>query len=190
MWEPLLGVYQQLGESTRLVKLIDQTAPLVDSLPDRARLRLEQAKVLLKDGAIDNAVEILRQIAEEQPSLEQAAELLTGILEKQGRIDELVVLLTSQLDAAKDRQDVRAIVDVSRRLGGLLEQQKRTHDALDVYFAVLDWDKTNPEILRSVLRLAELHEDPFDGGRARGPLECGARTNCGRNCETFSRNAR
>ena len=98
--------------------------------------------MLLKDGAIDNAVEILRQIAEEQPSLEQAAELLTGILEKQGRIDELVVLLTSQLDAAKDRQDVRAIVDVSRRLGGLLEQQKRTHDALDVYFAVLDWDKT------------------------------------------------
>lgn len=161
VWEPLFGVYRELGDGERMLRLIDQTVPLVDSLSDRARLRLEQAGVLLDAGKTDTAVEILREIVDEDPSQQQAAALLSDIFQQQGRTDELVLLLITRLDVAKDREDVAAVVQVSKELGALLERQERPDDAFDVYLAVLDWDKTSPEILRSVLRLAEKRDDPF-----------------------------
>jgi golgin subfamily B member 1 len=161
VWEPLLDVYRELGDGERIVRLIEQTVPLVDSLPDRARLRFEQAKVLLDEGHTDDAIEILREIVELDPGQQSAAQMLSKIFESQGRHEELVGLLQSQLDAAKDRQDIPAIVQISLRLGALLEQQARPDDAFDVYLAVLDWDKSSQELLSAVLRLAERRDDPF-----------------------------
>ncbi len=161
VWEPLLDVYRTLGATERLVEVITQTVPLVDSLSDRARLRLEQANLLLDDGKDDEAADILREILEEDPGQDRAAELLAGLLERAGRQDELTALLVTQIDTAKDRQDVPRIVTTSLRLGRLLEKQERPDDAFDVYFAVLDWDKSDRDVLSAVLRLAEHKDDPF-----------------------------
>ena len=67
----------------------------------------------------------------------------------------------TQLDAAKDRQDVTSIGSLSMRLGALLEQQDRPDDAFDIYVALLDWDKGHRDGARAVLRLAEQRDDAF-----------------------------
>jgi tetratricopeptide (TPR) repeat protein len=161
VWEPLCDLYRKLGERSKLSDLIKATAPLVDELADRARLRTERASIVLDDGDVNEATRILTEVLEEDPGQQRAAELLRGIYEKDGRIDELVSLLMTQIDTAKDRQDIPGIVAHSLRLGQLLEQKERNDDAFDVYNAVLEWDKTSPDILRSVLRLAEMRDDPF-----------------------------
>jgi tetratricopeptide (TPR) repeat protein len=161
VWEPLCDVYRKLGERTKLSDLIKATAPLVEELSDRARLRTERAGIVLEDGDIEEATRILTEVLEEDPGQTRAADLLRGIFEKEGRIDDLIALLVTQIDTAKDRQDIPGIVAHSLRLGELLESRERSDDAFDVYGAVLEWDKSSPEVLRNLLRLAELRDDPF-----------------------------
>jgi tetratricopeptide (TPR) repeat protein len=162
VWEPLLAAYRALGARDRLIVLIDQTVPLVDALADRARLRLEQATLMIDEpGQIEPAMQLLQQVLEEDPSQQQAAALLSDLYERTGRQDELVALLVTELDAAKDRQDVGRIARVSLRLGALLEQAERSEDALDVYRAALDWDASNRDVLSAVLALVEKGDDSF-----------------------------
>jgi tetratricopeptide (TPR) repeat protein len=160
-WEPLLDVYRTLRDKDRLVRLIDQTAPLVESAAGRSRLRLEQADILLEQGETDEAAETLHEIVVEDPSQVKAAALLSGILEKQGRTEQLAALLTMQLDAAKDRRDTEAIVSMSERLVALLEAEARVDEALDVSHSVLEWVPDSEKALRSILRLSELKADQF-----------------------------
>jgi tetratricopeptide (TPR) repeat protein len=162
VWEPLLDLYRRLGAKARLVTLIDQTVPLVESQADRSRLRLEQASILLEQsGQADAAAEILQEILIEDPSQHQAAIMLSGILEKSGRHDELVALLAGQLDAAKDRQDAESIVSISLRMSALLEQQGRLGEAFDVCQAAVDWNPKHRGALEATVRLAEKKGDTF-----------------------------
>jgi lipopolysaccharide biosynthesis regulator YciM len=162
LWEPLLQAYRRLGDMTRLVDLIEQTIPLVESAEDRARLRLDLATVLLEEpDKLEAAKAILREILDDDPTQRGAAMLLSGILENAGQKAELIELLSSQLNAAKDREDVESIVSMSLRLGALFEQQDQQRDALDAYRAVLDWDPRAKPALEAVLRLAEASSDGF-----------------------------
>jgi len=159
VWEPLLSVYHELGDSDRITALLEETIPLVDSALDRSRLRLEQANVVLNAGDEDRAIQILRDTLEEDPRHLEAAETLTSLLKRTGRTTELAELLRVQLDAAKDRQKVDSIVAASMQLGQLLETKDHHRDASDVYRAVLDWDHSNRDALRGVVRMAELTGD-------------------------------
>ncbi len=161
VWEPLCDVYRKLGDTALLAKLIFETAPLVEELEDRARLRVERATIVLDEGDTAEASRILAEVLEEDPGQQRAADLLLGIYEREGRQDDVITLLGTQIDTSKDRQDIPGLIAHSLRLGGLLEQQGKGDDAYDVYVAVLEWDKSSPEILRAVLRLAELRDDPF-----------------------------
>ena len=156
VWEPLLSVYQELGDAERTAALLEQTIPLVDTALDRSRLRLEQANVVLNAGDETRAIQILRDTLEEDPRHLEAAETLTSLLKRTGRTTELAELLRVQLDAAKDRQKVDSIVAASMQLGQLLETKDHHRDASDVYCAVLDWDHGNRDALRGVVRMAEL----------------------------------
>lgn len=161
VWEPLLAVYHELEDSERIVALLQETIPLVDSALDRSKLRLEQANVVLNAGDEDRAIQILRDTLEEDPRHLEAAETLTTLLKRTGRTTELAELLRVQLDAAKDRQKVDSIVAASMQLGQLLETKEHHRDASDVYRAVLDWDHGNRDALRGVVRMAELTGDAY-----------------------------
>lgn len=161
VWEPLAAVYRKLGATEELVHLIEQTVPLVEQRDDRAQLRLEQAEILLDEGRSLDATTILQEILDEDPTQQRAAERLLGILEAEGSTDQVVVLLSTQIDTAKDRQDITKLVAYSTRLGRLLEAQDRTDDAYDVYVAVLEWDKRSADVLGAVLRLAEMRDDAY-----------------------------
>ncbi|HEY6559367.1 MAG TPA: tetratricopeptide repeat protein [Polyangiaceae bacterium] len=162
VWQPLLELYRQAGDTERLVTLLDQTVPLSDSAPDRALLRLEQATLLLtREGREEEAIRALNDILGEDRGQTQAATLLAGILERTGKRRELTELLQTRIEAAKDTQDVVAIVELSLKLGGLLEEEGRTSDALETYRGVLDWDAANREALLAIVRLSEGSADAF-----------------------------
>lgn len=161
VWEPLAAVYRRLGALEELVRLIEQTVPLVEERDDRIQLRLEQAEILLDEGKSHDATIILQEILDEDPGQQRAADRLLSILDAAGQSDQITALLVTQIDSAKDRQDVPRIVACSLRLGKLLEAQGRADDAYDVYTAVLDWDKSDRAVIEAVLRLAELRDDPY-----------------------------
>ncbi|MBN2192595.1 MAG: tetratricopeptide repeat protein [Polyangiaceae bacterium] len=160
-WEPLLAILRELGRNDELLALIERTVPLVDSTPDRSRLRLEQAGLELARGDDDTAADTLQGVLDDDPTQAKAALLLAGILERAGRKDELVALLERQLDAAKDRGDVESVVSLGLRIGSLHETQGRPEAAFDAYQSVLDWDARSRPALEAVVRMAAVRGDPF-----------------------------
>lgn len=158
-WEPLLAIRRSLGQRDELLALIAQTVPLVEGAQDRSRLRLEQAGIELEHGDDAAAAETLQAVLDDDPAQAKAALLLVEILERAGRGEELVALLERQLDAAKDRGDVEAIVTLGLRIGTLHEQQAAAEAAFDAYRAVLDWDGASRPALEAVARLAQARGD-------------------------------
>lgn len=159
IWEPLAEVYRRSGDAPRLNALLEETVPLVDTVAERCRLRLERAR-LLATGDAEAAIELLRDILGEDASQIEAAILLASMLEAAGRADELRDLFALQLDAAKDRGDVPSILSLSMRLGSLMEQGGDEVGALDVYTAAADWDGSSRDVLRAIVRLTQRRDDP------------------------------
>lgn len=156
IWEPLLAAHRELGNTDRLVALIGATIPFAESREDRARLRLEEANVLLGEtGHEEEAIASLKQILAEDSRQVDAALLLSKVLEKLGRLDELTELLNVQLESAKRREHLTSILSLSMRLGDLLERQARPSDALSAYQAVLSFDRRSAPALGAVLRLSQ-----------------------------------
>jgi tetratricopeptide (TPR) repeat protein len=163
LWEPLLEIYRVLGDAEGLVALIADTLPLIESPDERNRLRFEQASLLLSRPDTEaQAVDLLQDVLEEEPSHLEAAVLLSDLLERRGDQEQLGVLLARQLDAAKDRGEVTAIMSLSARLAALFEETGRIADALDIYHATLDWDHEAKGSLQAILRLSEARGDSFE----------------------------
>jgi golgin subfamily B member 1 len=158
IWQPLAEVYRRTGDRQQLAALLDETAKILDSAEERAELRLERARMVMADDELQ-AITLLEEIVEDDPTAAAAAQLLTDLLEKHGRKEALIAVLGRRIDAAKDRQDVPVIVALTLRLGALLEQEWDEGGALDLYHAALDWDGKNRELLRSIVRIGMARED-------------------------------
>ncbi len=169
VWEPLADVYRRLGDGARLAALIEDTVALIDSPEERGRLRLERARLVLSQDET-RAIDLLQEVLEENPAQAEAASLLAGVLERQGKLDELASLLRRQIDAAKDREDARAVTALSMKLGALLERNGDEQGALDVYHQTLDWDAQSRDALRAVLRLSVKLDNSVDLGDALDKL--------------------
>ncbi|WP_437722098.1 tetratricopeptide repeat protein [Sorangium sp. So ce861] len=161
IWMPLAGVYRRSGDAARLSTLLEETVPLVDDLSERCALRLERARLLAQESPAQAAL-LLRDILDEDPTQVEAAILLATMLEEAGRTEELGELFALQLDAAKDRADVASIASISMRLGALLEQRGDDRGARDVYLGAVDWDATNRDVLRALVRLSRKRDSADD----------------------------
>ena len=169
IWQPLADVYRQLGDRARLAALLEETAPLLEGAAERGMLRLERAKMAVDEDQ-NKAITLLKEVIEENPSEAEAGVVLAALLEKLGRREELAELIRRQLEAAKDREDRASIVQLSLRLGGLLEQQWDEQGALDAYHAALDWDPRSREVLRQIVRLGMTRDDSMALGDALDQL--------------------
>lgn len=160
LWEPLLGVYAQLGEAD---KLNDRVASLIDGLLEpklRNRARMVKGRHLAKiEGREYDAVDVLRNVLDEEPEHSEAAGLLTELYERSGYDEDLVELLHRQLDVARDNQDGEAIAATSLKLGALLEKVERV-DAMEVYRRALEFVPNDRAIVDSLLRLHGDGDDP------------------------------
>ena len=160
VWQPLLDLLRRLADSARLVGLISRITPLIEDGAERSALRIEQVNALLaQPSRVGEVISLLQEILADDPSQRDAARVLSELLEREGRTGELSGLLTTEIDQAKDARDVDAIAQLSLRLAGILERDGRAADALDVCRAALEWDPARPELLQTVLRLAEATGD-------------------------------
>jgi golgin subfamily B member 1 len=161
LWAPLADLYRRSGDAARLSALLKEIVSLVETVAERCALRLERARLLARESP-EQATALLRENLEEDPSQVEAAILLATMLEEAGRLQELGELFALQIDAAKDRGDVPSIVSLSMRLGALLEQRGDEPAARDVYLTASDWDATNRDVLRALVRLNQKREDADD----------------------------
>lgn len=169
IWQPLADVYRRLGDRARLAALLEETAPLLEGATERGMLRLERAKMAVDEDQ-NKAILLLKEVIDENPAEAEAALVLAALLEKLGRRDELAELIRRQLEAAKDREDRASIVQLSLRLGGLLEQQWDEQGALDAYHAALDWNPGSRDLLRQIVRLGMTRDDSMALGDALDQL--------------------
>lgn len=162
-WQPMLEVYRRMDDYEKLTALIAEVVELVDDPSERSRLRLERVRVRMQKLSLgdDEASAELREIVDDDPGHADAAILLGTILERSGREADLAELLANQLDLAKDRQDAASVASLSERLGLLLEKQDPS-EARNVYYAALDWEPGNKQILVSLERLHEAAGEALD----------------------------
>jgi tetratricopeptide (TPR) repeat protein len=164
VWEPLLEVYRRSGDRDRLIVLIGATAPLVDSLADRGRLRLEEATLMLAEpDRAPAAIELLEGILREDPAADDAADLLHGLLEREGKRPELVRLASSRFERAKSMGDPPSVESLGLVFGSLLEAEGDIAGAREVYGSLLDWNAQSRGALSAIVRLEEERgADPAD----------------------------
>jgi tetratricopeptide (TPR) repeat protein len=169
VWEPLAEIYRTLGDEPSLTALIQETVPLLDSQAEQSKLRIERARIVMRNDP-EKAADLFREIVEGDPAQLEASVLLADLLEKAGRDAELSDLLRRQIEGAKDREDKDAVVSLSMKLAALLEKQGDDGGARDLYHSVTDWDPQNLPALRAIIRLGIKREDAVDLGNALDKL--------------------
>jgi len=163
IWQPLLSIYRELGDSDRLGSVISSTLPNLSTAGERNVLRLEHARFLIENlKRFHDALDVLRDcLADDADNLE-AAELYESTLRQLGDDDGIAEFLWSRFEDAQRRGHRDSTVDVALRLGELLEKTG-SPDAVRVYRAALIVASDDREILRRVVSLLGEGENPREG---------------------------
>ena len=160
LWEPLAGVYAKLEDREGLEEVVRTTLDALLDPADRNELRMFYASYLLDVAkAPEDAITVLKNVLDEDPDHVEAAKRLADLFESSGDSVQLVELLHRQLDRARDRQDVEAIVQLTHRMGKLSEGRD-PEAAVDFYRAGLDWAPQSPELLSALLTHFGADADP------------------------------
>lgn len=166
LWEPLAGVYAKLEDQDGLMEVVASTLDALLDPGDRNELRMFYAAFLLDVAkSQDEAIVVLGNVLDEDPDHVDAAQRLADIFEANGDNQALVDLLQRQLDRARDRQDVEAIVALSLRMGKLIEGDD-PEQAIDFYRGGLDWAADSRDLLSALLA----HYGPDSDDRERAEL--------------------
>lgn len=180
VFEPLLDLYRQTDQTGKLVRLLEDTAPLVKNSEERSLLRLEQAELLLdKLDHKHEAMVLLREIVRADPRQRRAHARLFELLDAEGREDELIELFDLEIDAQREQGDVEAASALALRLIAWLERHGRSAEALLACRSALKHDPGRRELLEVLLRLADASADPALAGDALESLlqgDCGSAT--------------
>jgi tetratricopeptide (TPR) repeat protein len=166
VWEPLLDVYQRIGDLERLAAHVAGTLDALLDPADRNAVRVSQARYLLDRGADKDAIGLLRDALGEDPDHAEAGALLAEVLQRHGSSAELVELVQRQLEGAKDRGDAAAVAELSLKLIGLYDIEGRRDDALDVVRSALDFAPEDRGLLETLVRLVGPDAHPRDRAEA------------------------
>jgi tetratricopeptide (TPR) repeat protein len=127
---------------------------------------MEQTHFLLAEGRDAEAAGLLREILGEEPTHAEAGALLGEVLTRLGSSTELLELVEQQLDAAKDRGDAAAVVELTLRLVGLYRVEARRDDSLDAVRSALDVAPGDRALLAMLLELLGPDAHPRDRAEA------------------------
>ena len=166
LWEPLAGVYAKLEDREGLEEVVSSTLDALLDPADRNELRMFYGAFLLDVAqARGDAIAVFKDVLDEDPDHDIAAQKLADLFEESGDAQDLVDLLHRQLDRARDRQDIDAIVELSLRMGRLIEAEDPSA-AVDFYRGGLDWAPESRELLAALLT----HYGPEAEPRERAEL--------------------
>ncbi|RLB64957.1 MAG: hypothetical protein DRI90_03285, partial [Deltaproteobacteria bacterium] len=159
--DALRELYQKLERYDDMLRLTERLLDLSDEPEDRAKLRLESAKICIEIlEAPTEGIEHLHAVLEEVPGHAGAVELLATMLEKEERDDELVELLNTQIKLASEQGDQEKELGFRVKSAELCET--RLNDAaraIEGYLAVLEVDASFRPALVALARLYEQEDE-------------------------------
>ncbi len=151
---------QLYGDARRwddLVRLVERLVDMAETPAARSALRIELAR--LNDGhfqAHDTAINLLRDVLDEEPGHPEAVVALSELLEKTGRDEDLAELLESQIRGAHDRSESEAEVRFLLRLAEVCETRLQDRErAIATYQQVLECEGRNQAALAALGRLQQ-----------------------------------
>jgi tetratricopeptide (TPR) repeat protein len=158
-WEPLLKLYAQLKDREGLERVARAAAEKLFDPSERNLVRMARARFLASLDKQDPAVvEVLRDVLMEEPTHADAIALLADVYQATGNEEGLTELLLREIEAARERKDVPAVVSLSLRLGERL-LQTQPGEARDIYRNALAVAPDSPELLRALANLLSPEED-------------------------------
>lgn len=161
VWEPLAGIYAELGDQEKLEHLVEGTLDSLPEVDDRNTLRLIHVRALMDTDQMETAVESLRTILMEQPEHEEAQDLLIRYFESTGRTEDVIDLLRNNLMVAQNQNDVEAIRSVSMRLASFYTDSE-PQEAETIYRGALEWMPEDPTLLQALMGVLPEDVDPRD----------------------------
>jgi len=154
-FEPMLAAYRSLGNAAKLVELLSRVSEQASGEEERSQLRFERVRVMVDSlGKADAAIAPLSELVSDDPNFVEAGTLLADLLERSGNRSELTELLGRQIDAAKDRQDAKAVEALSLRKARLVEADD-ADEARSTLYSALDWAAESLPVLEHLARLLE-----------------------------------
>lgn len=160
LWQPLIELYEQLGDEDKLRAVIAETLEKLLDRQDRIQVRLVWARHLLRTGQDDaEASSVYRDVMMEEPGHRESLMALAELHERRGDVSEAVALLSEALREAEVRGDADWQAETSRRLGDLLGKAD-TAQAKQVYRQALASHIPDPALKRSLQQsLLDLLDD-------------------------------
>lgn len=152
VWKPLLALYRQLGEHTKLLACLSEAEEHADGAVERRALRLERIRLTIDAGLNAEAEKALREALDDDPDNDEAALLLVTLLEQDQRNDELESLLRQLLEHAVQRRTEGPVQTYSLKLGALYEAAGDNDAAVQVYRNAHDAVRNNRGILLALLK--------------------------------------
>jgi len=160
VWEPLIGLYRQMGDGDRLAALISSTLPTLTDPAERNTLRFEHGRYMIEVlKRRHDANDVLRDILLDDPDHLEAAGLLEENLRALGDTDGLADFLWGRFEDAIKRGNRASTVDVATRLGSLLDESG-SPDAGRVYRQALAVAPDDRDLLRQVVAHVGDSDDP------------------------------
>ncbi len=153
--QALRDLYPQENAWEKLGKLLERLIELSETPDARSALRIELAKLSEERfKKPERAIDLLRQVLDEQPDNADAVVQLSELFERTARDEELAELLSSQIRAASGRGDQAAELRYQVRLGEVYESRLKNRDkAIETYRAVLGRDANHRGALECLARL-------------------------------------
>jgi tetratricopeptide (TPR) repeat protein len=152
VWAPLMEVYKQLDDQSRLQQLVESTLQTLSEPRERNALRLELVRNLLANiGRETDAVRLLKDILMDEPSHKEAeAHARRGLRAHRLRRRARRAAADPAVLTAQEAGDVDGVVASALRLG---ELQRRTQpdEAKSVYRMALDFAPHNRALIEALL---------------------------------------
>jgi tetratricopeptide (TPR) repeat protein len=165
VWEPLLGLYRQLGDGDRLSSVVTSTLPSLTDPTERNAIRLEHARFLLAPlRRPHDAIDVLKDALLDDPDNLEAAALLEQTLIDLGDDEGMAEFLWNRFEDARQRGNRATTLDVAMRLGALLDRGG-SPDAERVYREALEVVPDDRELLRQVIAHRDADADAAETAR-------------------------
>jgi tetratricopeptide (TPR) repeat protein len=162
-WEPLLSFSTRLGDRVGVERVARATTERLFDPAERNAVRMICARFIARPTGGDPRdpaiVEILRAVLSDDPTHKEAIELLADVYLSTGNEEGLAELLGREIEAARMRRDVPAVVALSLRLGARLLARDAAGEARDVYRRALESAPADVALLRALASLLSPQED-------------------------------
>ena len=159
-WEPLLRVLVDLRDAAAIDRVTRMTVERLFDPAERNAVRMVRARFLAEIDRRDPALEAtLRDVLIDEPTLEEGIEMLADVYQASGNEQGLTELLASEIEAARGRRDVAAVVVLSLRVGARHLAVGAKGEARDVYRKALLLAPDDLRVLKALAGLLTPQED-------------------------------